>query len=190
MNASNEDFLKTGRCYAPRHPRCRSYWRSLLPAGRTATTFQAGEVLTRKDSNLQHKNQNLVCYHYTTDQDKGRDGSLILSPLGRVCLLRSGARYGGSLRCCLGDNLFGLTTRLAGVWAYTFLEAKLRSPSAGDIGAGVPFDTNGILRGESTAHSISPQRPLPAILEGTPGFGKETNSKLAWKRSVPSFQIV
>ena len=52
-----------------------------------------------------------MCYRYTTNQRRGRDESLILFPLVRVCLLRSGARYGGSLRCCLGDNLFDLAAR-------------------------------------------------------------------------------
>ena len=38
------------------------------------------EKLTRKDSNLQRQNQNLVCYRYTTNQRRGRDESLILFP--------------------------------------------------------------------------------------------------------------
>ena len=51
-----------------------------------------------------------MCYHYTTGQSRGATYRLYSSPC-RVCLLRSGARYGGSLRCCLGDNLFDLAAR-------------------------------------------------------------------------------
>lgn len=77
-----------------------------------ARGFNWGFLLTWKDSNLQHRNQNPMCYHYTTGQLRGTTHRLYSSPY-RVCLLRSGARYGGSLRCCLGDNLF------AGDRAYT-----------------------------------------------------------------------
>ena len=82
-------------------------------AASAARGFNWGFLLTRKDSNLQHRNQNLVCYHYTTGQSRGATYRLYSSPY-RVCLLRSGARYGGSLRCCLGDNF------VAGVRTYTF----------------------------------------------------------------------
>lgn len=78
-----------------------------------ARGFNWGFLLTWKDSSLQRQNQNLVCYHYTTGQSRGATYRLYSSPC-RVCLLRSGARYGGSLRCCLGDNF------VAGVRTYTF----------------------------------------------------------------------
>ena len=82
-------------------------------AASAARGFNWGFLLTRKDSNLQHRNQNPMCYHYTTGQLRGTTHRLYSSPY-RVCLLRSGARYGGSLRCCLGDNF------VAGVRTYTF----------------------------------------------------------------------
>lgn len=82
-------------------------------AASAARGFNWGFLLTRKDSNLQHRNQNPMCYHYTTGQSGNAMYRLYSSPY-RVCLLRSGARYGGSLRCCLGDNL------VTGVRTYTF----------------------------------------------------------------------
>lgn len=82
-------------------------------AASAARGFNWGFLLTRKDSNLQHRNQNPMCYHYTTGQLRGATHRLYSSPC-RVCLLRSGARYGGSLRCCLGDNF------VTGVRTYTF----------------------------------------------------------------------
>ena len=115
--------------------------------------------------------------------------------LRRVCLLRSGARYGGSLRCCLGDNLFGLTTRLTGVWTYTVWRPNSDPSQPGILVPGCLSTTNGILHGEFTAHSISPQRPLPAILEGTPIHRKRiytTNSYLNWhvkRRSLVTVSI-
>lgn len=87
-------------------------------AASAARGFNWGFLLTRKDSNLQHRNQNPMCYHYTTGQLRGATHRLYSSPC-RVCLLRSGARYGGSLRCCLGDNF------VTGVRTYTFLRPDL-----------------------------------------------------------------
>lgn len=40
-------------------------------AASAARGFNWGFLLTRKDSNLQHQNQNLMCYRYTTGQLRG-----------------------------------------------------------------------------------------------------------------------
>ena len=53
------------------------------------------------------------CVTITQQANQGARRIAYTPPPVRVCLLRSGARYGGSLRCCLGDNLF------AGDRAYT-----------------------------------------------------------------------
>ncbi len=50
-------------------------------AASAARGFNWGFLLTRKDSNLQHRNQNPMCYHYTTGQLRGATHRLYSSPL-------------------------------------------------------------------------------------------------------------
>lgn len=130
-----------------------------------ARGFNWGFLLTRKDSNLQRQNQNLVCYHYTTGQSRGATYRLYSSPY-RVCLLRSGARYGGSLRCCLGDNLF------AGDKAYTVWRPDSDPTSLG-YWCQPTGRRNEILYGVIRGHSLTPQRSSGQS-RGNTAVGKET----------------
>lgn len=130
-----------------------------------ARGFNWGFLLTRKDSNLQHQNQNLVCYHYTTGQSRGATYRLYSSPC-RVCLLRSGARYGGSLRCCLGDNLF------TGDRAYTVWKPDSDPTSLG-YWCQPTGRRNEILYGVIRGHSLTPQRSSGQS-RGNTAVGKET----------------
>ena len=96
---------------------------------------------------------------------KGRDVSLILFPC-RVCLLRSGARYGGSLRCCLGDNLF------TGDRAYIVWKPDSNPTSLG-YWCQPTGRRNEILYGVIRGHSLTPQRSSGQS-RGNTAVGKET----------------
>lgn len=130
-----------------------------------ARGFNWGFLLTWKDSSLQRQNQNLVCYHYTTGQSRGATYRLYSSPC-RVCLLRSGARYGGSLRCCLGDNLF------AGDRTYTVWRPDSDPTSLG-YWCQPTGRRNEILYGVIRGHSLTPQRSSGQS-RGNTAVGKET----------------